>query len=135
MVVAPDIFRHLPGIFEVNGVNVHTDGKSLQGAVQNLCRHAADKGGIQTAREKKAHRCVRVQPFFNAPGQFVMDVFRDPVYVVMADMISFPDPPVFIQVDDRRFTLSFPGRSDHCVMTGREGHDPAADSHQTLRLR
>ena len=49
VVVAPDIFRHLPGIFEVDGVNVHTDGKSLQGAVQDLCRHAADKGGIQTA--------------------------------------------------------------------------------------
>ena len=64
-----------------------------------------------------------------------MDVFRNPVHIVMADMISLPDPAVFMQLDNRFFTLFFPGRFDHRIMTGRKGHDPATDSHQALGLR
>ena len=49
VVVAADIVRHFAGVFEIDSVYVHADGKSLQGLIQALCRRSADQGGIQAA--------------------------------------------------------------------------------------
>ena len=44
VVVAPDIIRHFTGVFQVDGIQIHSDGKSLKRLVQQLCSSPADQG-------------------------------------------------------------------------------------------
>ena len=48
-VVGVQILRHLAGVFQVDGIAAHTDGKRADGLFEQLCRDRAHKAAVQSA--------------------------------------------------------------------------------------
>ena len=81
-VVGPQVFSSLTGVFQVDGIAAHADGKGTDGFAQLFGRDGADQAGIQTAGEQKAHGSVGVQALFHAGHQLFPDVFQDNGHLV-----------------------------------------------------
>ena len=80
--MAADIVRGLPCVFQVDGIFGHSDGKGLYRMGGLPGRDRADKRGIQTAGEEKADLRIRDQTLLNARDQLVMDLFARLIHPV-----------------------------------------------------
>ena len=118
--IGADVVCHLFGVFQVNGIDVHTDGKGFDGLSELLCRHSADQTGIQAAGQEEAYGGIRVQPLLNARGQFLPDLPAGGFQIVMAHRIGLTDIPVA-----DKFPIPV-------VMSGRERQNFFAQPHQVL---
>ena len=120
--VTADIVRDHTGVLQVNGVDIHADGKGADRLIQHFLGNGADQGGIQTAGEQETDRGVRVQALFNAVHQQAAQLGTD-------------------------FRFSFHGEISHIsririldeftvnpVVSGREGKDCIAHTDQVFRL-
>ena len=83
-VVGVEIVGNLAGVFQVDGVHVHADGKGADGLFQLPGRNGADQAGIQPAGEQKAQRRIGVQPLVHAGHQLFADVCQDGGHIVVA---------------------------------------------------
>ena len=83
MVFAAQIIGGLAGIFQVDGIGVHADGKGADGLAQLLGCNGADQRGIQTAREQEAHRGIGIQTLFHACDQLFADVPQGSLHVIL----------------------------------------------------
>ena len=103
-VLRTDEIGDLPGVFQVDGVLAHADGKGADRFFALPCGDGADKGGIKAAGEQKAHLCVRRQPLFHPGDQFFADLLAGGLKVVAADAVHLCDiavadePAAFIVV-------------------------------------
>ncbi len=120
--VASYIIRHLFCIFQINGVFTHADCKGPDCFTAFLCRHGADKGRIQTARQQKPDFGVRYQPLLNPCRQFLPDLPAHSLQVILTYRIHLRN----ITVADERSIL--------IIMSRRKRHDPAAQPHKVFRL-
>ena len=120
--VRADVIRHLPGVFQVDGVQVHADGEGPDGLLAGPRRHGADQAGIQAAGEEEAHGGIGIQPLFNARHQLVMDLFAGGLQAVGATGLRGSHIPV---ADELSVLI---------VVSRREGQDPVAQAHQVLGL-
>ena len=121
-VVGADVVRHLAGVLQVDGVQVHADGEGLDGLLGQPGRHGADQTGIQAAGEQEAHGGVRVQPLFDARHQLVVNVAAGGFQVVGAHPLDGCRIPV---ADEPAVLI---------VVAGREGQNSFAQAHQVLCL-
>ena len=122
VVVGPDKFRRFPGVFQVDGVHVHADGKGLNGFFQELGRHGAHQGGIQAAAEEEPQGHVGIQPLGNAGSELFPDVPADGVQAVVTHLFHLGHVPV---ADELLPVV---------VVPRREGDDLLAQAHQVLGL-
>ena len=81
-VVGPQVLGGLAGVFQVDGVTAHADGKGADGLAQLFGRNGADQAGIQPAGEQEAHGGVGIQPLFHARNELFPDVFQDGGHIV-----------------------------------------------------
>ena len=72
-VITADILCDLLGIFQVNGIFAHTDGKGADLLPQHQGADGAHQRGIQSAGEQEAQRSVGVQPLIHTGDQLVAD--------------------------------------------------------------
>ena len=121
-VLSPDVIGGDLRILQVNGIQVHADGKGADLSAEELCRNRADQAGIQPAREQKTERCVGVQPFFHAGDQLLANLYADRLQVVMQRLFDAGQ----IRVADEILPV--------VIMTGREGQNAFAQTLQVLRL-
>ena len=77
-----DIIRHLPCIFQINGINVHADREGADGCFTLFGCNGADKRGIQSARQQKTDLCVGNKTLFNPGTQLFADVFAGSFHIV-----------------------------------------------------
>lgn len=80
-VLCADEVRNLSGIFQVDGVRFHADGKGADMSAQDLRGNGAHKAGIKTAGEQKAEGRVGVQPLVDAENEKFANLFADCVHV------------------------------------------------------
>ena len=122
MVIAVDIVRDLAGIFQIDGIHIHSDGKCLQRPAQHLCRGSADQGRIQAARQQEADWRVRVKALGDPPQKTVVDLPADLLHIILHVMVRLRR----IMVADKCAVL--------IIMSRRERAYLPADRHQHLRL-
>ena len=121
-VVRSQIVCHFPGVFQVDGIDVHADGESADGLFAAPGGHGTDQTGIQTAGQKKAHRGVCVQPLFNSGGKLLPNLPAGGFQIIFAAIGRGTHVPV---ADEFAVLI---------VVPGREGHDLGAQPHQVLGL-
>ena len=121
-VLSPQVVRHLLGILQIDGVNIHADGEGLDGLFQIPGRHGAHQAGIQAAGKQKAHRDVGVQPLDDTRLQLVVDLAAGGLHVVVDQGDRLADIPVA----DELFV--------HIIVPRRERQNAVAQAHQVLRL-
>ena len=114
------IVGSLPGIFQVNGVLIHPDGKSSHMLTEYPGGNGTYQAGIQPAGEEKSQRSIRVQPLVHAEDQPFPDSFTDGVYRTALVVFSC------CQV---RITDKFAVR---IIVSGREGDDFPAETDKVL---
>ena len=73
-VIGVQVVSHLLGVFQVNGVLAHADGKGADGLAQLFGRNGADQAGIQTAGEQESDRRVGIQPLVHTRDELFPDV-------------------------------------------------------------
>ena len=83
MVLAAKIVRSLPGVFQVDGIGVHADGKGADGLAQLFGGNGAHQGRVQPAGKQEAHGCIGVQPLFHTGDQLFADVLQDGGHIVL----------------------------------------------------
>ena len=121
-VVSPQVIRHLLGIFQVDGIDVHANGKGADGLFQVSRRHGTHQAGIQAAGQQEANRRVRVQPLENTGFQLVVNLLAGGFHIVLHQGGGFADIPV---ADELAILI---------IMPRREGKNTPAQPHQILRL-
>ena len=118
--VAADEVGHLPGVFQVDGVHIHADGKGADLLAQDLRGDGAHQTGVQAAGEEEAQRGVRVQPLLHPGDELRPDVFAHGLQVVL---------PVHVHGGQI-------GVADELaagvVVAGREGEDLLAHADEVL---
>ncbi len=120
-VVGVEVIRRLPGVFQVDGVLAHADGKGADGLVQFLCGNGADQGGIQAAGEQEAHRGVGVHALFHPGHQLFPNPGGDGVQIVPAilgdggNVLIADEQPVAIKgADGERLDLGAQAHQVFC---------------------
>ena len=83
VVLAAEIIRSLAGVFQVDGIGVHADGKGADGLAQLLGGNGAHQGGVEPAGKQKAHGCIGIQPLFHTSDQLLADVLQDGGHIVL----------------------------------------------------
>ena len=121
-VLGPEIFGHPLGVFQVDGIHIHADGKGTDGLFQQPCRHGAHQRGIQAAGKQKAHGCIGIQPLFNARHQLGANVGAGGFQIVMAHGAHL----AYIAVAHKPAVL--------VIVARREGKDLGAKAHQVFGL-
>ena len=121
-VLAADIVRRLSGVFQINGVLTHADGKCADRLAGASLRHRAYQRGVQTAAEEEPDLGVRHQPLLDAGDQLFADDRAHGLYVIPAHLIDGSDVPV---------ADKFPVL---VIVSRREWHDLPAQTHQVFRL-
>ena len=86
--VGVQILRHLAGIFQVDGVAAHADGKCADGLFEQLCRDCAHEAAVQAAGEQEAERCVGIEALLHAGDELFADVRADGLQIVLTDGID-----------------------------------------------
>ena len=84
-VVGVQVVGNLLGVFQVDGVLAHTDGKGADGLAQLFGGDGAHQAGIQTAGQKKAHGGIGVQPLIDTGHQLFADVCQNLRQLVSAE--------------------------------------------------
>ena len=74
LMVALYVVCDLPGILEVDRVDVHPDGECPERPVHLFCGNAADERGVESAGEEVADRSIGVQSFFDSVKQQITDL-------------------------------------------------------------
>ena len=87
-VVGVQILRHLAGIFQVDGVAAHADGKCADGLFEQLCRDCAHEAAVQAAGEQEAERCVGIEALLHAGDELFADVRADGLQIILTDGID-----------------------------------------------
>ena len=85
-VIRADIVRCLPGVFQVDGVTLHADGKGADGPVALPGGDGAHQRGIQPAGEQKAHLRVGVETLSDPGDQLVPDGAAGGLQIVVTDL-------------------------------------------------
>ena len=116
------IVGRLPGVFEVDGVLFHADGKGADGLFGLPCRNGADQGRVQAAGKEKAYSGVGHQALFYAPDQLFPDLSAGCFQIVAADLLY--------RGDLRKWDKG----SFFVVAAGRERQDAFCQSHQVFGL-
>ena len=122
VVLAAQIFGGLAGVFQVDGVGVHPDGKGADGPAQLAGRDGAHQGRVQPARQQEAHRRVGVQALFHPGDQLFPDVAQHSLHPIgvgrghVGDVLVADEPPVAV------------------IAAGGERADVLAPTHQVLQL-
>ena len=83
-VIRADVIRHFSGVFQINGILVHSDGESTDLLPQHQRADGAHQRGIQSAGEQEAQWSVGVQPLIHTGDQLVADGTADGLQIVMA---------------------------------------------------
>jgi hypothetical protein len=83
VVLAAQIIGGLTGIFQVDGIGIHADGKGADGLAQLLGGDGAHQRGVQAAGEQEAHRGIGVQTLFHTGDQLFADVGQHGVHVIL----------------------------------------------------
>ena len=122
VVIAADVVRCLPGVFQVDGVGGHAHGVGLNGPAQKAGGDGADQGAVQPAGEKESHWHIGVQPLFHAQNQLLVDVGTDRIQVVPADLVHLGNIPVAGEP------------AVLVVVARREGQDSVRQPPQVFRL-
>ena len=120
--VGAQIVRHLTGIFQVDGVDVHADGEGPDGLFADPGGHGTDQTGIQTAGEQEAHGGVGIQPLFNAGGELFPNAAAGGFQIVRAAIGRGAHIPV---ADEFAVLI---------VMSRGKGHDLCAQAYQIFGL-
>ena len=121
-VVGADKVRRLPGIFQVNRVGVHADGKGADLLMQDSGADGAHQGGVQSAGEEKAQRGVRVQPLVHGDDQLFPDRLAYGLQIVRGVALYRGQVRITGQIFHRRSSAP------------REGADVSTQPHQVLGL-
>ena len=114
-VVASDVVRHLLGIFEVDCVLAHADGKRADGRIRLARGDRTDKRRIKTAREQKTDLRVGHEPLFDTANELIVNLRAHRVQIIVTDRLRLCD----VAVADELAVL--------VVMSGRERHDLVAE--------
>ena len=123
VMLAAQILGGLAGIFQVDGVGVHADGKGADGLAHLLGGDGADQRGVETARQQEAHGCVGVQTLLHACNELFADVGQDGVHLVLHGGGNVGD----VLVADKA--------SVAVVAADGEGADVIAPADEVLHLR
>ena len=83
-VVSVEVIGHLLGVFQIDGVLAHADGKGADGLAQFFGRDGADQAGIQAAGKQEADRRVGVQPLIDTGNELFADVRQNLGQFVLA---------------------------------------------------
>ena len=83
VVLAAKIVRSLPGVFQVDGIGVHADGKGADGLAQFLGGNGAHQRGVEPAGKQEAYGCIGVQPLFHPGNELLADVLQDGGHIVL----------------------------------------------------
>ena len=119
---AADIFRRLPGVFQIDGICGHAHGVGLNGTAQAPGGDSAHQGAVQSAGEQEAHGHIRVQALLHAPNQLLADVGADCLQIIPADLFH----PGHIPVADESAVL--------IVVPRRKRQDPVCQAQQAPGL-
>ena len=114
-VVASDVVCYLLGIFEIDRVLAHADGKRADGRIRLARGDRTDKRRIKTAREQKTDLRVGHEPLFDTANELVVNLHAHRVQIIVTDRLRLCD----VTVADELSVL--------VVMSGRERHDLVAE--------
>ena len=121
-VVTSDIVGHDAGVFQVDRILPHTDGKSADGRFALPRGNGADERGIQPAGKQESDLGVCHKAFFYAGYQLFMDIGAHGLQIVIANLVHFGD----IIIADELAVL--------IIMSRRERHDFIAHAYEVFRL-
>ena len=121
-VLASDVVCHLLGIFEVDRVLAHADGKRADGRIRLACGNRADERRIKTAREQEPDLRIGHEALFHAANELVVNLRAHRVQIIVTDRLRLCD----VAVADELAVL--------VVMSGRERHDLIAEGNEVLWL-
>lgn len=88
-VLTANIIGCLPGIFQINGVFLHANGKGADRNLAFLCCHGTDQGRIQTAGQEKTDLGIGDQPLFNSGSELVMNLLAYGFHIVITVVFGF----------------------------------------------
>ena len=114
-VLASDVVCHLLGVFEVDRVLAHADGKRADGRIRLARSNCADERRIEAAREQEPDLRVGHEPLFDTANELVVNLGADRIQIVVTDRLRLCD----VAVADELAVL--------VVMSGRERHDLVAE--------
>ena len=114
-VVASDVVCYLLGIFEVDRVLAHADGKRADGRIRLACGNRADERRIKTAREQEPDLRIRHEALFDTANELIVNLGADHIQIIVANCFRLCD----VAVADELAVL--------VVMSGRERHDLVAE--------
>ena len=121
-VVGVQILRHLAGIFQVDGVAAHADGKCADGLFEQLCRDCAHEAAVQAAGEQEAERRVGIEPLLHAGDELFADVRADSLQIILADGVDLRHVAVAGEL-----TVGI-------IVTGRKRHHIVHETDKVFRL-
>ena len=102
--VAADEACHLPGVFQVNGIDVHADGKGFDGIGTFSGGNGADQRGVQAAGQQEAHLGIGNQTLADTGDEFFPDAPTDGFQIVvviachLGDVAIADELPVLIEM-------------------------------------
>ena len=114
-VLASDVVCHLLGIFEVDRVLAHADGKRADRRIRLACGNCADERRIEAAREQEPDLRIRHEALFDAANELIVNLGADHIQIIVANCFRLCD----VAVADELAVL--------VVMSGRERHDLVAE--------
>ena len=121
-VVTSDIVGHDAGVFQVDRILPHTDGKSADGRFALPCGNGTDERGVQTAGKQESDLGVCHKALFHAGYQLFMDVGAHGLQIVIANLVHFGD---IIIADELAILV---------IVSRGKRHDFIAHAHKVLRL-
>ena len=120
--IRSDILRHLPGIFQIDGILVHADGKGPDGLSQKTGGDGTHQTGIQSSGEEESQRRIRIQTLVHAKDQKFPDLPADVIQLSRHRLLHVRD----IGIADELTLI--------VIVSRREGADLFTQPHQVLRL-
>ena len=113
--LASDVVCHLLGVFEVDRVLAHADGKRADGRIRLARSNCADERRIEAAREQEPDLCIGHEALFDTANELVVNLRAHRVQIIVTDCLRLCD----VAVADELSVL--------IVMSGRERHDLVAE--------
>ena len=114
-VLASDVVCHLLGVFEVDRVLAHADGKRADRRIRLARGDRTDKRRIEAARKKEPDLCIGHETLFDTANELVVNLRAHRVQIIVTDRLRLCD----VAVADELSVL--------IVMSGRERHDLVAE--------
>ena len=114
-VLASDVVRHLLGVFEVDRVLAHADGKRADRRIRLARGDRADERRIEAAREQEPDLRIGHEALFDTANELVVNLRAHRVQIIVTDRLRLCN----VAVADKFSVL--------VVMSGRERHDLVAE--------